>query len=230
MNKKKDAFTLIELLVVIAIIAILAAMLLPALSKSKETAARIQCLNNVRQIGLATHLYTDDFNSTYPIAYSWPLFGGQLGASSSYSGNAYGPSQRPLNAYAPSVNVFCCPRDKGDSLTGVNSCWVNYGNSYIMQMPESSYHIQYILAPMDRSFPPIRTSFIKRTENKFIVSDWPIHANRPLTDPRTPWHNRGQKRSFNVSFADQHAEFFTFPANYSEADAYAPVDPNYLWW
>ena len=66
MQIRRPAFTLVELLVVIAIIAILAALLLPALARAKESAKSIQCLNQMRQIAMATRLYAEENEDLFP--------------------------------------------------------------------------------------------------------------------------------------------------------------------
>src|SRR5579862_4936325 len=75
-RKISHGFTLIELLVVIAIIAILAAILFPVFAQAREKARAITCVSNVKQIGLATLMYVQDYDETFPTAWgglAWPL-------------------------------------------------------------------------------------------------------------------------------------------------------------
>ncbi len=111
-NRRKDAgFTLVELLVVIAIIGILAALLLPALSRAKGAAQRADCLNHLRQISLGVHLYAADNGDTLPAAPN--VTGDTLGTND--CGIFYKRLMKNYvglqGASSPQDKVFACPAD-----------------------------------------------------------------------------------------------------------------------
>jgi prepilin-type N-terminal cleavage/methylation domain-containing protein len=152
---KESAFTLVELLVSIAVIAVLASLLLPSLARSKSKAKRSQCQSNLGQIGLASMMYSDDFNdflvpaviSNYFATVNWLGNGATPGWDPALLyGIHIGPENKFLNAYLANplthdsvITIAGCPEDKD----GPNAPFSNLGaysavgTSYI-----SSHYLQ----------------------------------------------------------------------------------------
>ncbi|MCM8758422.1 MAG: DUF1559 domain-containing protein [Candidatus Omnitrophica bacterium] len=188
MKKNFNGFTLIELLVVIAIIAILAAMLMPALSQARERARQAACMNNLKQIGLAMRMYVEDNNGWFPVYYC-------TGSSATEMVPfrllvEFWGTQKP--AYT-NPKIFSCPSDRTrigtQSGQSRNLTWLK-GNylSYVW-----AKHMTGEWRGVSPSFPDgwngtERTQNIKRLwdpQNIIVVADgeWPVLADNHRENP-----------------------------------------------
>lgn len=189
-QKKLYGFTLIELLVVIAIIAILAAILFPVFAKAREKARQISCLSNMKQLGLASNMYLQDYDETYV-----PNF------------NDIGLWEELLAPYLKNNQISQCPSNPNKDQ--INNFW----------NPDFHYYVSYatnmrILTP---SWIPARTeAFLDKPSQKIIIGEvkafldpdigtwWWTYSENP-----TMWRDlafAGHNGSFNCVFADGHAK------------------------
>ena len=140
----EGAFTLIELLVVIAIIAILAAILFPVFARAREKARQTQCLSNMRQLGLATQMYMQDYDSTLPTMRLEAARGiddfGLIFAGQANPGNAAGVQYVKdncvgtlLNPYIKTQGLWKCPSDSNvDTNVAIGKRWSSYGYRFYL--------------------------------------------------------------------------------------------------
>src|SRR4051812_34199777 len=184
------AFTLIELLVVIAIIAILAAMLLPALSSAKEKGKRIACLSNLKQIGLALNLYTDSQENKLPSAITYGSTPGQPNTAPNTVQwtDMYGGVPKDLNTGGP--RVFWCPSDRLNAPA----------NGVITANSFSSYRYRFVIWDNTVRFPGLKTTDFWKPVGQIIY-----HENQDFHYKRLPSSYTSTQPTLNAIYADFHA-------------------------
>jgi prepilin-type N-terminal cleavage/methylation domain-containing protein len=211
------AFTLIELLVVIAIIAILAALLLPALARAKSAALQTKCLSNLKQLNIGMKMYVDDSQDRTPRHDSVVTTGaeGQTEAIwwwykelvRPYMGVQLKGFLDPPLPQSSNTLVFRCPKDRG---------WADHGYP-------SPHYANYILDygsyvfngcdnvgndPAKTTLLDMKLSTVKHPIRTWIMSEWPIHWSYSWHKSLTGDANISYKDAIdNVSFVDGHASY-----------------------
>jgi len=215
------AFTLLELLVVIGIIGILAGMLLPALSRAKESARSIQCLSRMRQLGLALHMYADDHQDRLPRSQHSAFAHGELPWVRALAPGLGRPGQSWTNLVA---TMYRCPSDRRQS-------WLSYAqNVYFELSPEGDDYVGSPLTWRRTSLVPHPSSTIVHAENE-TEEDYAMapdhimaHFWTTAADGLEVAKTRHNGRS-NYTFVDGHAASRRFETTYEPSqgvDAWNP--------
>ena len=218
----QHGFTLIELLVVIAIIAILAGMLLPALSKAKGKAVAVKCQSNVKQFTMAIHLYSTEFTDSLPEPNwnaPWVARGWLFDAS---GGSVPNPAVAPYNAspelayaggvlwpYLKNVGIYRCPAEQTNTIATFGSRG-NKLTSFLMNGAVCGYGAIGGSSYRTTQFRPDDIIFWQALETN--PGDWNDGSSSPA-EGVTKLHNLGT----TVGVVDGHVEYMKTEAFYTEA-------------